>query len=264
MRSARRVVICCVNAIITPLSVSIGSVSDETKGHHTALSTITPHMPIRIAPSILAADFARLGEQIADAEAAGADLFHFDVMDGQFVPNITMGPVVLEGVRRSTKLPLDVHLMIVQPERYIEVFAKAGADSINVHVETCPDLPAVIQQIHNTGCKAGVAINPETPVDYLAHVMHLLDIVLVMTVNPGFGGQAFMMDKLPKITRVAEMVKSANRAITIAIDGGINLQTIGLAAKAGGEVLIAGNAIFRNKAGIAAGSEALRQAAQVE
>jgi ribulose-phosphate 3-epimerase len=218
--------------------------------------------PIRIAPSLLAADFSQLGAQIADAEAAGAELFHFDVMDGQFVPNITMGPVVLEGVRRATKLPIDVHLMIVQPERYIDAFAKAGATSIDVHVETCPDLPAVIQQIHDTGCKAGVAINPETPAEALSQAMPLLDIVLVMTVNPGFGGQKFIPEMLAKITRLNEMANSTGRDITIAIDGGINLETIAAAAKAGGEVLIAGNAIFGNPAGITSGIQALRHAAQ--
>lgn len=218
--------------------------------------------PIKIAPSLLAADFSRLGAQIADAEAAGADLFHFDVMDGRFVPNITMGPVVLEAVRRSTQRPIDVHLMIIEPERYIDAFAQAGANSINVHVETCPDLPAVIEEIHGAGCRAGVAINPETSVDTLNEVMSLLDIVLVMTVNPGFGGQKLIMETLPKITRLADMATDTGRDITIAIDGGINLETIGMAAKAGGEVLIAGNAIFGNTAGIASGMETLRQAAQ--
>jgi ribulose-phosphate 3-epimerase len=229
------------------------------KGLRTRLNSIRS---IKIAPSILAADFARLGSQIAEAEAAGAELFHVDVMDGQFVPNITMGPVVLEGVRRSTQLPLDVHLMIVEPQRYIEAFAKAGADSIDVHVEACPHLPNIIRQIHDAGCKAGVAINPETPAETLAQVMSLLDIVLVMTVNPGFGGQKFMPETLSKITHLAEMAQATGRDISIAIDGGINLETIGAAVRAGGDVMIAGNAIFGNAGGIAAGIQALRQAAQ--
>ena len=156
-------------------------------------------MSILIAPSILAADFTRLGEQIAAAEAAGADLIHIDVMDGRFVPNITMGPMIAAAARRSTKLPLDVHLMIVEPEKYVQAFAQAGASRISVHIEAAPNLHRLLGLIHEQGCKAGVAVNPHTPANALSEVMGLLDIVLVMTVNPGFGGQHFLPETLPKI-----------------------------------------------------------------
>lgn len=199
---------------------------------------------------------------MAEAEAAGADLFHIDVMDGRFVPNITMGPLVVEAMRRATTLPLDVHLMIVEPERYVDVFAEAGASSINVHVEACANLHRVLQQIHDAGCEAGVAVNPHTRPEALDQIMDLVDIVLVMTVNPGFGGQTFLTSMLPKLETFRKMIESSGREIAVAVDGGINLQTIGTAAQAGANVLIAGNAIFSHGDGIASGIAALRQAAQ--
>ncbi len=197
---------------------------------------------IRIAPSLLASDFARLGEQIHDAESAGADLFHFDVMDGRFVPNITMGPVVLEAVRRSTSLPIDVHLMMVEPDHMLEAFAKAGASRINVHWEACPNLHRTLQAIKALGCQAGVAINPHTPASFISEILPLLDAVLVMTVNPGFGGQEFLPETLPKIRAFREMV--AGRQIEIAVDGGINPETAGQVTEAGATMLVVGSAIF--------------------
>ncbi len=217
---------------------------------------------IRIAPSILAADFTKLGAQAAEAESAGADLFHIDVMDGRFVPNITMGPLVVAAMRRATTLPLDVHLMIVEPERYIEAFAEAGASSISVHIEACPNLHQVLQQIHDAGCQAGVAVNPHTRPKALDQVMDLVDMILVMTVNPGFGGQTFLTSMLPKLVHFTEMIKKGEREISLGVDGGINLQTIGSAVHAGADMLVAGSAVFGHSGGIASGIAALRQAAQ--
>ncbi|MEO8394350.1 MAG: ribulose-phosphate 3-epimerase [Chloroflexota bacterium] len=197
---------------------------------------------IRIAPSLLAADFTRLGEQISDAESAGADLFHFDVMDGRFVPNITMGPFILEAARRSTKLPIDVHLMIVEPDHLLEAFAKAGATRINVHWEACPNLHRTLQAIKALGCQTGVAINPHTPASFISEILHLLDAVLVMTVNPGFGGQSFLAETLPKIRTLREM--TAGRAIEIAVDGGINPETARQVSEAGATMMVVGSAIF--------------------
>ena len=214
---------------------------------------------IRIAPSLLAADFTRLGEQIGDAEAAGADLLHFDVMDGRFVPNITMGPHILEAVRRSTSLPLDVHLMVVEPEHLLEAFADAGATRIDVHWEACPNLHRTLQAIHGLGCKAGVAINPHTPVSFLSEVLHLLDAVLVMTVNPGFGGQEFLPETLPKIRALRQMIGKQN--IDIVVDGGINAQTAGAVIEAGANVLVVGSAVFTPEATVSEAMAALQTAA---
>lgn len=213
---------------------------------------------IRIAPSILAADFARLGEQVREAEAAGAELLHVDVMDGQFVPNISLGPMIVEAVRRSTKLPLDVHLMIVHPDPMLEAFAKAGASSINVHWEACPHLHRTLQAIKALGCRAGVAINPHTPASFLQEVMSLLDVVIVMTVNPGFGGQSFLPEMLPKIRQLRAMITEAKRDIDIEIDGGVNTQTAPLCVEAGANVLIAGTSVFNPAFTVAHGVEALR------
>jgi ribulose-phosphate 3-epimerase len=201
----------------------------------------------RIAPSILAADFTRLGEQIAEVEAAGADLIHIDVMDGRFVPNITMGPLVVEAARRSTQLPLDVHLMIVEPERYIEAFAAAGADRITVHIEASPNLHRTLQAIHHLGRAAGVALNPHTPASSLSEILHMVDIILVMTVNPGFGGQSFLKETLPKIAQLRAQITETGRAIDLGVDGGIDDETICLAANAGADVLIAGSSIFNSR-----------------
>ena len=215
---------------------------------------------IQISPSILAADMTRLGEQIQAAEQGGAERVHFDVMDGRFVPNITMGPFVLEAVRQVTRMPIDVHLMIVEPDHLLKAFADAGATSISVHVETCPNLHRTLQAIRGLGCQVGVAINPHTPPVMLSEVMHMLDLILVMTVNPGFGGQAFLPETLPKIERLRAMADATGRDIDIAVDGGINEETIDAVVAAGANVLIAGSGIFRHAQGVAAGIEALRGA----
>jgi len=216
---------------------------------------------IQISPSILAADITRLGEQLQAAEQGGAGRIHFDVMDGRFVPNITMGPFVLEAVRRATSLPIDAHLMIVEPDHLLKAFADAGATSISVHVEACPNLHRTLQAIRGFGCQVGVAINPHTPPVMLSEVMHMLDLILVMTVNPGFGGQAFLPESLSKIERLRAMCDATGRDIDIAVDGGINEATIYATAQAGANVLIAGNSIFSHAAGVRAGIEALRGAA---
>jgi ribulose-phosphate 3-epimerase len=199
---------------------------------------------IKIAPSILAADFAKLGQEVQEVEKAGADWIHIDVMDGHFVPNITMGPIVVDALRPLTKLPLDVHLMIENPDRYIEDFAKAGADYITVHVEACPHLHRTIQLIRSFGVKPGVVLNPHTPVDTIQHVLEDIDLVLFMTVNPGFGGQKFIHSVVPKVAQLAEMVKQQGLSVDIQIDGGINEETIVSCAKAGANVFVAGSAIF--------------------
>lgn len=215
---------------------------------------------VQIAPSILAADFSRLGEQLREAEAGGADLIHFDVMDGRFVPNITMGPFILEAVRHSTSLPLDVHLMIIEPERYIEAFADAGASRIDVHLEASPNLHRTLQMIKNAGCQAGVAINPHTPASLLSEVLHMLDAVLVMTVNPGFGGQTFLPETLPKIRQLRTMIQGQGRPVDIGVDGGMNTETILQAVEAGANVIIAGSVIFNPDDSVQAGIERLREA----
>jgi len=211
-----------------------------------------------IAPSILSADFARLGEEVAQCESSGADWIHVDVMDGSFVPNITVGPLVVEAVRRSTALPLDVHLMIEQPEQHLEAFAKAGADRLTVHIETCPHLHRTLQQIQSLGVKAGVTLNPSTPAILLQHILHMVDLVLVMTVNPGFGGQAFIPEMLPKITELRKMLDVVNPDAWLEVDGGISEQTISSASQAGANAFVAGNAIFKHQRGISAGIQGLR------
>lgn len=215
---------------------------------------------ILIAPSILAADFTRLGEQVREAEEAGADLIHIDVMDGRFVPNITMGPLVVEAVRSVTSLPLDVHLMIVEPERYVEAFAKSGAAMISVHLEASPNLHRTLQQIRSLNCRAGVAINPHTPASALAEVLDMIDFITVMTVNPGFGGQYFLSSMMSKLARLRAMVGETGRHIDIEVDGGINAKTAMEAAQAGANVLIAGSSIFNNQSSVKAGIYKLRQA----
>lgn len=213
---------------------------------------------VMIAPSILAADFTRLGEQVQQAEAGGANWIHIDVMDGRFVPNITMGPLVVEAVRRVTALPLDVHLMIVEPWQYIAQFAEAGANSISVHIEACPNLHRTLQQIQETGCRVGVAINPHTPPDALSEVLPMVDIVNVMTVNPGFGGQKFIASMHAKIARLRAMGAELEREIDIEVDGGIHIGTAASAVQSGANVLIAGTSVFQHEGGIAAGIAALR------
>ena len=197
-----------------------------------------------IAPSILSADFSRLGEEIAAIEKGGADWVHVDVMDGHFVPNITIGPPVVASIRQITKLPLDVHLMIQDPDKYIEKFAKAGADIITVHVETSPHLHRSIQFIKDQGCKAGVSLNPATSLATLDHILSEVDMVLIMTVNPGFGGQEFIPSVLPKIKRLREKISEKGIGVDIEVDGGVNLNTISKVAQAGGNIFVAGNAVF--------------------
>ena len=199
---------------------------------------------MKIAPSILSADFAALGEAIARVEAAGADQLHVDVMDGRFVPNITIGPVVVAAIRKRTQLPLDVHLMIVEPERYVDAFAAAGADVITVHVEACAHLHRTLQQIRALGKKAGASLNPHTSEETLRYVLGELDLVLVMSVNPGFGGQSFIDAVLPKIERLRAMIDQSGRAIDLEVDGGVKVGTARRVVAAGADVLVAGNAVF--------------------
>lgn len=215
---------------------------------------------ILIAPSILSADFTRLGDHVREAEEAGADWIHVDVMDGRFVPNITMGPLVVEALRRVTALPLDVHLMIVEPEKYIEAFAKAGANHITVHLEASPHLHRTLQLIRAQGCRAGVALNPHTPANSLSEIIHLIDVITVMTVNPGFGGQEFIPETMPKVARLRAMIGTEKRAIDLEVDGGINSATAQTAAQSGANVLIAGNGIFGHPQGISQGIQELRRA----
>jgi ribulose-phosphate 3-epimerase len=221
---------------------------------------------MKLAPSILSADFTRLGEQIAECEAAEADWIHIDVMDGQFVPNITMGPVIVEAVRRATHLPLDVHLMIAAPERYLRAFAEAGADRLTVHVEVCPHLHRTLQQIKELGKGAGVALNPGTPAAAVAEVLGEADLLLAMTVNPGFSGQKFIASVLPKIRQLRQMAEMARRAssIEIEVDGGIDAYTAPQAAAAGATVLVAASAIFKAEVEIGEAVKRLRGAVKEE
>lgn len=220
---------------------------------------------IRIAPSILAADFARLGEQVRDAEAAGADMIHVDVMDGRFVPNITMGALVVEALKRVTTLPLDVHLMIVEPDQHLEAFAKAGAARISVHWEACQNLHRTLGAIRALGCGAGVAINPHTPASFLTEILGLIDVILVMTVNPGFGGQSFLPETLPKIAQLRRMVDavklSDEREIDVQVDGGINSATTGQVVRAGANVLVVGSAVFSPNFSVKEGIDRIRREA---
>lgn len=199
---------------------------------------------IKIAPSILAADFSKLAEEVKAVEEAGAKLIHIDVMDGHFVPNITMGPIVVDALRPETNLPLDVHLMIENPDQYIEEFVKAGADYITVHVEACRHLHRTIQLIRSLGAKPGVVLNPHTPVETIQHVLEDIDLVLLMTVNPGFGGQKFIHSVVPKIETLSGMIKEKNLNVEIEIDGGINAETIKPCAQAGASIFVAGSAIY--------------------
>jgi len=201
----------------------------------------------KIAPSILSADFSRLGDEIRAVEAAGADYIHIDVMDGRFVPNITIGPLIVEAARKVTQLPLDVHLMIVEPERYVEDFAKAGADIIVVHAEACCHLHRVVQQIKALGKKAGVSLNPATPLNVLDYVLEELDLVLLMTVNPGFGGQSFIESGIHKIQQLRGMLDRRGCEAELEIDGGVKPSNIAQIAHAGADVLVAGSAVFGSK-----------------
>ncbi len=216
---------------------------------------------VYIAPSILSADFANLGEAVRAVEAAGADWVHVDVMDGHFVPNITIGPMVVEAVRRVTRLPLGVHLMIEHPERYLEDFARAGATALFVHPEATLHLHRTLGVIHDLGVQAGVALNPSTSEEVLEYVLPLLDEVLVMTVNPGFGGQSFIRETLPKIRRIRQRLDAAGSAAWLAVDGGIDATTAPWVVAEGANLLVAGSAVFRAPDGVAAGIVRLRTAA---
>ncbi|KIP22500.1 MULTISPECIES: ribulose-phosphate 3-epimerase [Anoxybacillus] len=213
---------------------------------------------IKIAPSILSANFAKLGEEIVDVERGGADYIHVDVMDGHFVPNITIGPLIVEAIRPVTTLPLDVHLMIEQPDRYIPTFAKAGADYLTVHVEACPHLHRTIHLIKEHGVKAGVALNPHTPIAMIEHIIEDIDLVLFMTVNPGFGGQSFIPAVLPKIRAFSTLVRERGLSVEIEVDGGIHAETAKLCVQAGANVLVAGSAIY-NQADRAQAIRAIRE-----
>lgn len=214
---------------------------------------------VKILPSILSADFRRLGQEIAQVEEAGAGRIHVDVMDGRFVPNITIGPLIVEAARDSTKLPLDVHLMIVEPERYLSDFARAGADVLLVHQETCPHLHRTIQQIKQLGKQAGVVLNPSTPLVTLEEILEDVDQILIMSVNPGFGGQTFIESSIQKVKRLRRMLEERQSKAAIEIDGGIDSQTAPRVVAAGATLLVAGSAIFHAQGGPAAGVRQLRQ-----
>jgi ribulose-phosphate 3-epimerase len=219
---------------------------------------------IKLAPSILSADFARLGDQVKEAERAGADYIHVDVMDGHFVPNITIGPIVVAALRPHTRLPLDVHLMIEQPERYVGDFANAGADIITVQQEACTHLHRIVEQIKGLNKKAGVAINPATPISVLEEILPYVDLVLVMTVNPGFGGQSFIETMPRKIAAMRQMIDARGLAsrIELEVDGGINATTAPRVVAAGAQVLVAGSAIYNGKTSVAKAIKTLRASVQ--
>jgi ribulose-phosphate 3-epimerase len=213
-----------------------------------------------LAPSILSVDFLKLGQELAACESAGADWIHVDIMDGAFVPNISVGPLIVEACRRGTKLPLDVHLMIEQPERHIESFVKAGADRLTVHVEACPNLRNTLEFIQSQGVKAGVTLKPSTPATILQPVLSMVDLVLVMTVNPGFGGQTFMPETLPKVAELRRRLNEIGSSAWLEVDGGVSVQTIPGLKAAGANVFVSGNSVFKHPQGAAAGVRTLRAA----
>lgn len=211
-----------------------------------------------LAPSILSADFSRLGDELTTIENAGADWIHVDIMDGHFVPNMSMGRKALEACKKVTHLPLDVHLMVELPENFIEWYAQSGADHLTVHVEATPNIHRVLQRIHELGCEVGIAINPGTPVTSLDAVLHLVDLVLVMTVNPGFGSQKFLPETLIKIREIRHKLDQINPKALIQVDGGISSSTIGQVAEAGAQVFVAGNAVFNHPSGPAVSISTLK------
>ncbi len=217
---------------------------------------------IKIAPSILSSDFSRLGDQVAEATSAGADYIHVDVMDGHFVPNITIGAPVVAALHKRTTIPMDVHLMIESPERYVADFAKAGADIITVHVEACPHIHRTVQMIKELGIKAGVAVNPGTPLQSIEHVLVDIDLALIMTVNPGFGGQSFIEHMLSKIAALRKQLDLSGLPLELEVDGGITAATAPRVAAAGARVLVAGSAVFSTKHSVAAGIAAIRDSIQ--
>lgn len=201
----------------------------------------------KLAPSILSADFSRLGDDIRAVEEAGADYIHIDVMDGHFVPNITIGPIVVESIRKVTHLPLDVHLMISNPDQYIKDFIKAGSNILSVHAETCPHLQRTINHIRELGTKPAAVLNPSTSLSTLEYILEEVDMVLLMTVNPGFGGQQFIPSMIPKIKKMRSLIDEKKLPVELEVDGGINLDNINKVAKAGADVIVAGSAIFKSK-----------------
>jgi len=211
-----------------------------------------------IAPSILASDMTQLGSEIAAAESAGADWIHVDVMDGRFVPNITMGQFIVKACRRVTQLPLDVHLMIEKPEDHLETFAKAGASGLTVHVETCPNLHRTLQYIKSLGCKAGVVLNPGTAVGAIEPVLGMADLVLVMSVNPGFGGQRFIPESIGRVVEIRKKLDVMSSSAWLEVDGGVSAETILQLKEAGATAFVAGTSVFKHPLGIEAGIEALR------
>ena len=214
-----------------------------------------PHI---LAPSILSADFTRLGAEIAACESAGADWLHIDVMDGHFVPNLTMGPFIVEHCKRASKLPLDVHLMIEKPEGLLESFAKAGASILTVHVETCPHLHRTLEFIKSLGCKAGVTLNPGTPIAALESVLHLADLVLVMSVNPGFSGGKFVPESFARVAEVRKRLDALGSSAWLEVDGGVNAENLPRLKEAGATAFVAATAVFKHPQGVAAGIQALR------
>ena len=216
---------------------------------------------VLLAPSILSADFARLGEQVCEAEEGGADWIHVDVMDGRFVPNITMGPQIAAAVRRSTSLPIDVHLMIEEPERHLEAFVDAGVDMVTVHVETSPHLHRTVQRIRELGAKAGVTLNPATPLQAIEEILEDVDLVLIMSVNPGFGGQRYIPGSTRRIAWVREALERRGRSdVLIQVDGGIDAATAPAVVAAGATVLVAGSAVYNSRGSVAQNLDRLRDA----
>jgi ribulose-phosphate 3-epimerase len=214
---------------------------------------------IRLAPSILSADFGRVGEQVEEAASAGADYIHVDIMDGRFVPNITIGPPVVAAIRRHTQLPLDVHLMIEAPERYIPQFVAAGADILTVHVETCPHLHRTLQSIRELGARAGVTLNPSTHLSAIDEVLPLADLVLVMSVNPGFGGQKFIESSVGKVARLRRRLDELGLSAELEVDGGVSAETAPLVVEAGADVLVAGSAVFNEKESVSQAIARIRE-----